>query len=299
MDLAKSMYLWGSCIEPHECDYEDSRDLGLTCIYCDRPVYLVKGCIRTSRKGKSFEVKPHFSHYQKSSESEQCELRHVTPEGQALKEFAVGVGRGQRLSLYEEYLFSLIKRSILFLIPQNCELNKKSRKAVGSTFSDCQKYFSGIAEEKKELPAFVHDLYTWFCEDKDRIVETGLEIAKYDSELSSLVQSSTMESRIIFHEILNHIASDKTGQLLLEFAILSEAYIATVEIFDKATREFISNWEDATPFGFVYLAIRCLSLAPWDELVDLYLDPKKKKNILRVKSKGFGDKPCTQKLKKK
>lgn len=106
MDKAKSMYSGGKTVEAQEIrDYEESRNLGLICLECEREVFLKK-----TKSGK-----PHFSHYKESEHDDKCPFR--VPQSRKNKDNLLDMsndnenGKGQRLEFYEQHLLDIISES--------------------------------------------------------------------------------------------------------------------------------------------------------------------------------------------
>jgi hypothetical protein len=284
MDLAKSMYLWGSPIEPADCDYEDSRDLGLTCIYCNQPVFLVKEKSFVNSRGTPVNTKAYFSHYKKNDATDLCELRTATPEGRELKEFAVGAPRGQRLRLYEERFKSLlfeltvqaselvIKTAVdrgLYLGPKQTINNTTWHRRILTKAYELDRDDKNLKKYLKEIVSL----------NKDQLLQAALDSRK-DPE------NFDLKDKIITSEVLQFAASNNNAAHTL---FTSGSHFATVLRFTQNGKSAIESIEESIgenssfyTLNFIAASI-VLGGADWLPLIEDMAE-----RPIRRKAKGFG-----------
>lgn len=108
METAKSIYLGGRKINANDPQLRkySYRELGLTCPYCNEPVYLRAGTVN----------RPHFAHYPDIDiqKYEECLLRQ---RNQGTLSFSdrhwwEDDGRNQRFELFQEHFMYIVKASI-------------------------------------------------------------------------------------------------------------------------------------------------------------------------------------------
>lgn len=104
---AKSMYFGGEIIAAAECDYQTSRELGLTCPFCNSAVFLRSESVREV-KGRIQLVRPYFAHYPSGDANNlDCEKRSRTKQGKEKIEQIKIQARNQRLNLYNAHLWEI------------------------------------------------------------------------------------------------------------------------------------------------------------------------------------------------
>lgn len=279
------MYLWGEVVSPEGCDYEDSRELGLCCIYCNQPVFLVKGKEYKNKFGTEVKVNPYFSHYQKTNEADLCEKRSLTKEGRELKELILGVPRGQRLQLFKEYYYDLLFTAAGYAIKAHFKKHKLSAKGITKNLHKALR-----ASLTTECPADVTKFLTEYLNlSRDYIFE-------YCKEHSL---NLSIQNRAILAEIIQYAAKDSTGRSLTALYLTGLVYhrigLQTSSYYVSEYKKGLVELEElkdenqiAAKEGMFTsnLAIILLSNVDWVVLVEKFLDSKKRRNY--VKPKGFG-----------
>lgn len=103
------MYLGGDIIAAIECDYDSSKELGLTCPFCSAAVFLRSGFVRGETK-----VRPCFSHYAIGGQDDwYCERRSISKQGLEEIRAIKTESRNQRLRLYNCHLWDMIADGII------------------------------------------------------------------------------------------------------------------------------------------------------------------------------------------
>lgn len=104
------MYFGGEIISAKDCDYQTSRDLGLTCPFCNSAVFVRSESARKI-KGKLKLFQPYFAHYPSGNADDwDCEKRSHTKQGREQIERLQIQARDQRLKLYNDRLWEMFAR---------------------------------------------------------------------------------------------------------------------------------------------------------------------------------------------
>jgi hypothetical protein len=111
MEECKSMYHGGELVSALDCDFESYRELGLLCPFCNEPVYLCGETVRqSSRTHKLSYIRPHFKHFPGGDPLDfDCEKRAISAEGKRYLDAIRAERRGQRLELFNRYLWDMIR----------------------------------------------------------------------------------------------------------------------------------------------------------------------------------------------
>lgn len=114
MEYAKSMLLGGDIIFAKDCDYNSAKELALVCPLCSEAVFFTAGSLRSNllrnKTRKVQKVRASFHHYKTGIYEPDCENRIKTKEGQRQINSLIIEAKGQRLELYNQHLWELIRR---------------------------------------------------------------------------------------------------------------------------------------------------------------------------------------------
>lgn len=165
MQYAKSMYLAGELVQAEDCDFESSKQLGLTCPFCSQAVFLRAGHIRVTQ-GKEILVSAAFAHYHTGVDDFDCEKRSLSLEGREFLRLKAIEARNQRLELYNRHLWEMISRD------RNIKRSRylSVRKAIGES----------------ELTLRARQVRGWLSENQPRAYEMLEKVFNDFSEGSTL-----------------------------------------------------------------------------------------------------------------
>lgn len=129
MKYAASIYKGGTLIDATFGNYQDYKDKGLICPFCNEAVYWVRGHIRGN-----YEVAPAWHHYKMSSNSVYCEKRSLTSQGKEELKQLQSQAKGQRLKLFNRRFIEIYMHKKSFGMSYT-KMKRLCNKALGE---DCK-----------------------------------------------------------------------------------------------------------------------------------------------------------------
>ena len=280
MKQAKSMYLGGVLIEATECDFDSSRELGLTCVCCSQAVFLRSGSVRQQklRNGKVVEqiIAPYFAHYKTSSWKDyDCENRIYSQQGKEQLSQIEIEGKNQRLKLYNKHLWSMFKETKKIHKNHLQAIKKSAGKNFIESLSKAAR--QGWKKNQQEMSKLIQKKWDDFIDTSE---EDYREIIK---ESSTAFGEKAKEKAISLHKHFKHkcdirlhlaitqeIADFMTTKTSAYFWLNLVTYVVgtwmiTVRDFDRQTIQ-----KECTVKMLLELAPGLIASTPWlDEIQKL------------------------------
>ena len=193
MEIARAIYKGGEIVKADDdsLNYYSYINLGLRCPICGEEVHLKKGDVK----------KPHFAHFHKTDDSDECALR-LEANGSSSGWQNIVEGKGQRREIFQQHFLDIIASSYSDFETTIETVYKNSNQIkIAKTIQKCSEYF--IENKKKFIDGCENQLI--FLGNNEIIkFQIVIEALEYLFQKSSI---SVLEKCIYY--ILNYKNKDK------------------------------------------------------------------------------------------
>ena len=300
MEDAKSMYHGGELVSALDCDFESYRELGLLCPFCNEPVYLCGETVRqSSRTHKLSYIRPHFKHFPGGDPMDfDCEKRAISAEGKRYLDAIRAERRGQRLELFNRYLWEMFTDGLVIGELSNLEKFACLKpKACLNSITQKMKIklpTNAITSAVKNTQHFINiiDLRTVFDSLADGTINSKVEFHHEDREsdpvahqermLSIFCRASKKYHFAVCDEIIDYLLTRKAFPFLVNSVCFTMAIYIDRRLKNGWNIDEVLEHVTSRPNFFAMPLVLSLCTVNWQQQLE------EKSKLLRTDTAGRG-----------
>jgi hypothetical protein len=252
MRYAKSILRGGEIINASACDYKSTKLLGLVCPFCSQAVFFRSGSFYT-RKDKQVISPDSFAHYHSDEPlAKDCELRSSRPEGEEYLQRLKIEAKNQRLSLFNERFWLIVKQS--YGVTSLREVDKAFKKNWLQAMSiQCRRELKkNLGFYQTELEQLKRFSVAW---QKDKLLSPAWTKEEAFQEYENYSYVDKQINLVIAKEALEFLSTPTSGYAFLKILKLAILYLSS-SMYASAFREKATS-QSISLFAKKIEALKC------------------------------------------